>query len=174
MTGDQDPAPWPARPRRPLGRRCPAGVPALALALALLAPGLPAQETGAEAVVRGGDPTAARTVTARLDPAVCRRLLADGDVPGADYVPGIDVDGNPVAPADLPQTPQWPDLQTLVVPLTLDLATVADLPAGVGADLPLFALTVDPLGRVRLDGRPLDPAAEPAVVEACRRALGNR
>lgn len=50
----------------------------------------------------------AGTITASVDPRTCRLLEQHVPVPGVAYVPGMDVHGRPVAPADLTPPPEFP------------------------------------------------------------------
>jgi len=50
-----------------------------------------------------------------LTPAFCKQIL--DLVPGAAYVPGVDVDGNPVVPADLDAPSVLPD--TIDIPISI-------------------------------------------------------
>lgn len=111
------------------------------------------------------DPAAIRVA---LQEEACRRLVAHVPDPDVAYRPGFDAHGNAVAPADLDDPAGGAWLRPLVVPLTLDLGQFADLPAAVDADIPLFDVTVDALGRVRIDGRPLDDRTTALLAAACR------
>ena len=129
-----------------------------ALGATLVAPARPA---GAESA----------TVAVAVSREACRRLIAHVPAPDVDYRPGVDARGNAVAPADLAGSNAGSWLRPLVVPLTLDLGQIVDLPAAVEADIPLFDLTVDALGRVRVDGRPVGDETEAALAAACRERL---
>ncbi|MFA7275328.1 MAG: hypothetical protein WC043_00835 [Pseudobdellovibrionaceae bacterium] len=73
----------------------------------------------------------------------------------ADYVAGVDVNGNPVAPADLP-TRLSDDSNPLVLPLTLDLAqrlTGAQVPEGAKMDAVMGEIKIHKDGVVEFDGQ---------------------
>ncbi len=124
----------------------------------------------AATVLLAATPAAAEPSTVRvaLQEEACRRLVAHVPAPDVAYRPGVDARGRAVAPADLPGSGGGSWLRPLVVPLTLDLGERIDLPPGVAADIPLFDLTVDALGRVRLDGRPIDDRTTVLLAAACR------
>jgi hypothetical protein len=75
------------------------------------------------------------------------------------YVPGVDVHGKPVAPADLSE-PAFTPSREIKIDLTVDAARFAGLPVppGVEATAKLGVLEVKD-GRLTLDGRALEPAA---------------
>ena len=97
---------------------------------------------------------------------LCRILPAyvpSGDVAPADYVPGVDVRGKAVAPADLHAAHQ---IDVVRIPLTLDLAREISQyePAqwdfgGLGADARLGMLEIHSDGTVLYDGADLSTAA---------------
>ncbi len=95
---------------------------------------------------------AATTKTdAPIDPAFCNQLVKH--TPDADvaYQPGVDVNGNKVAPADLPGQPQMALPQKIQIPLTVNLAKSLNLNTasypytllGQGTEVTLGTLTVD-------------------------------
>ncbi|MBK9585074.1 MAG: hypothetical protein KA099_10920 [Alphaproteobacteria bacterium] len=72
---------------------------------------------------------------------------------GADYVPGVDVDGNAVAPADLEQ--QVPAVfDPVIIPITVDLAERygLTLPAGVELKPEVAWMEIYRDGRVLFNG----------------------
>ncbi len=72
---------------------------------------------------------------------------------GADYVPGVDVDGNAVAPADLEQ--QIPAIfDPVIIPVTVDLAERygLTLPAGVELKPEVAWMEIYRDGRVLFNG----------------------
>ena len=125
---------------------------------------------------------------AQGDPvATCRSILAAADlaaaqpgaraVAGADYVPGVDVRGNPVAPADLAGAPRVTLPEEQVLPVTPDVFTFLGRAPPRG--LEQLRINVGEL-RIRLsdarttfNGQPLGPAADAELVAACRQLLGN-
>ncbi|MDX2027954.1 MAG: hypothetical protein SFW62_04910 [Alphaproteobacteria bacterium] len=109
-----------------------------------------------------------------VDPALCRGLVKH--VPDADvaYQPGVDVNGKPVAPADLPgsNTIQLPT--TLTIPLTVSLAKVLNLNTsqypynqlGPGTEVQLGELTVTG-DKVMYNGQPLSAAQQDNLAVLC-------
>lgn len=102
----------------------------------------------------------------------CRRLFVEHR-PAADvaYKPGVDVNGKPVASADLNPTPQIKVPETVAFDIAVDLKRF-----GVPAASPLFQPNVK-LGEVRMDlasgrvlynGQPLGNPELEALREACR------
>lgn len=127
------------------------------------------------AMAQGADPV-----------ATCRSVVAAADrlgaqpaaraVPPADYVPGVDVRGNPVVPADLGPRVTLPD--ELVLPLTSDVFAFLGTAPARGLDV--LRANVGEL-RIRLadglttfNGQPLGPAADAELVAACRQFLANQ
>ena len=96
----------------------------------------------------------------------CAALMA-----GAAYVPGVDGDGNAVAPADLPHTAS--PLTADDITIELDAKLAQRFGAGVaGVHLgraSLGTITVHD-GNVYFNGTPLAADASGAVVAACRGA----
>jgi hypothetical protein len=108
-----------------------------------------------------------------VSPADCRRLQAEQTVPSADYVPGMDVRGRAVAPADDPASLGGDDvLRSVDIVIEFDAGPrrTADI-AGAGARLHVGTIGFDAAGRVLLDGRPLADAGRRRLLEACARAV---
>jgi hypothetical protein len=98
--------------------------------------------------------------------APCAALAA-----GADYVPGIDAQGNAVVPADLPAAPSAVKSADITIKLDARLAasygvSAAGTPAG---KVRLGTITLRD-GRAYLNGKPLDAGTSDAVIAACRAA----
>ena len=108
----------------------------------------------------------------RISAEDCARAVAH--VPDADvaYRPGIDVQGRPVAPADLgPPQLEAPPMVSFMI--SVDLARRFGLPQGVpgglAAELPLGIITVEG-NRVLFNGQPLNREDSAALQAACRRS----
>jgi hypothetical protein len=146
----------------------------VALAIALQAPGSMAAERlptpppgGVEASPDGGIVISSR---------ICVSFGADTTVPGADYQPGRDVNGNKVAPADLPSsTPSLP-LDNFPIEIRKDLAGSFDVPASGGAYGAKAILGyVTMRGNIAyFNGRPLNNDQRQAMIAACRRTKPAR
>ena len=132
--------------------------------------------------------THAGLAAAQGDPvSTCRSILAAADrvtpqpgaraVAGADYVPGVDVRGNPVAPADLAIAPRFTLPEELVLPVTPDVFTFLGRAPPRG--LEQLRVNVGELrirlsdGRATFNGQPLGPTADADLVAACRQLLAN-
>lgn len=121
-----------------------------------------------------------------MDAADCRRLLAaraKDDVThrpeaGATYQPGVDARGNPVAPADLPrQGGAFALPETLTLDIKIPFSTLLGDRAPTrtaSSDVGVAKLKLDlASGRITMDGAPVEPAGEDAVVAACRAHLAQ-
>jgi hypothetical protein len=104
-----------------------------------------------------------------VESSVCRALTVHRPAPDVAYRPGVDVQGRPVAPADLPGAPQW-----LAPSFTFDLN--ADLrgylpprSALSQPQLQVGRITLRPDGVVLLNGQELATAETANVALLCRR-----
>jgi hypothetical protein len=95
----------------------------------------------------------------------CAELAAN---PPADHVPGIDAEGEPVAPADLPSA-EAPGLAGVAAEVTARLKHVPGAKAGRGGQVVVGYVTLRN-GRAYLNGAPLDSQDVIAMVDACRAA----
>ena len=90
--------------------------------------------------------------------------------PDVAYQPGVDVDGNKVAPADLPGSPQLALPESFVITLELNLRHSVHRvpgPRGLEPKLQLGLITVEG-NRVYYNGQPLDDPEQARLVAACR------
>ncbi len=110
-------------------------------------------------------PLGANDTTITIDRQDCARLVTS-NVPSADYKPGVDVNGRPVVPADLPSNGA-----SLPESFLIDIKRAGALPAGLGgSDLYVGRVSVDPLsGKVELNGRPLPNSVETVLAAECAR-----
>lgn len=115
-------------------------------------------------------PALAETIT--ITEAGCAALVAhvaDADVA---YRPGVDVDGEAVAPADLPGAPQvvLPDI--VHIPITVDLARRFGIPATSDlfkAEAYIGTARVDLRdGRAWFNGKPLSDPEAHALARLCQ------
>ncbi|MBP7065902.1 MAG: hypothetical protein KBB36_17190 [Ferrovibrio sp.] len=124
------------------------------------------------------DSTGLPTVVA-LDSESCRKLVAARPKvqPGADYVPGVDVQGRAVAPADLPPSAgnaDWLDPRFgIQLKFTLGQLLGSRVPPQAAqAELSVGKLELDPAsGKLSFQRQALEPPAEDAVLAACRAHL---
>ncbi len=146
----------------------------------------------ASALAGGALPVAAQTVAAQtsaaqtsaaqtsgappgFDPTVCRHVTRHRPAPDVEYIPGVDVRGRVVAPADLPGSPGVAGVDRFEIPLTLDLARRLGLPVPGAAgpagaapgSLEVGRLTIDG-GRTLFNGRPIGGASEAELHALCR------
>lgn len=142
-------------------------VGALAGALAVL-PDVVLLNAGARGQSPAGD----------VDPRLCQALgVAHRPAPDVEYVPGVDVRGGAVAPADLPGSygAARRPLERFDIPVTLDFARRMGFPAGrsaAAAKVPgateIGRLTIDG-GRVAFNGQPVGDSSQAALAAACGR-----
>ncbi|HVA12398.1 MAG TPA: hypothetical protein VNF99_04035 [Stellaceae bacterium] len=92
-------------------------------------------------------------------------------VPGADYLPGVDANGNAVAPADLPSSAQSPAVDNFPIEIDRRLAGKFNLPktGGIGGKAILGYVTLRG-NRAYFNGQPLNADQNAALAEACRDA----
>jgi hypothetical protein len=113
-------------------------------------------------------PVAAAAQTLSVSRADCTQLApyTGGD---ADYVPGVDANGDPVAPADIGLSPSLPD--TIEIPLQMDVLRRFHLPAGsrLLQGKAFLGLVSIKDGKAYLDGAPLDDAETGALAALCRK-----
>lgn len=115
--------------------------------------------------------------TAAVDPALCQALVKHTPSADATYQPGVDVNGKPVAPADLPGAPQMKLPDRLEIPLTLSLAKVLNLNTsqypynqlGTGTEAQLGLLTVEG-DRVLFNGKPISDTQQDNLAVLCMKA----
>jgi len=90
-------------------------------------------------------------------PPECRLLPEHKASADVAYQPGVDVHGKPVVPADLNAAPMGLDQQTIVVPLSVDLAERLQNQniAGLQMTGTLGFLEIAPGGRVTYNGQDL-------------------
>jgi hypothetical protein len=135
----------------------------LALALALAAPALAASPTapGGATLTPDGKLTVAGVP--------CAALGVNAGA-GAAYVPGVDVDGNAVAPADLPHAPSPVGANSVTIDIDQHLAGQFGIPAAGGAYYGKAVIGSVTLrdGQAYFNGQPLSPDASDAIVSACR------
>lgn len=96
----------------------------------------------------------------RITEADCSRLLIHVATADVNYCPGVDVNGNAVAPADLNAHPKIRMPDVISIPVTNDLAS------NLGIDTPFLArptvgevqITRD--GRMSFSGQPIGDAPQ--------------
>ncbi len=97
------------------------------------------------------------------------RHVASGDVA---FQPGVDVNGNAVAPADLNGSQQIPVPEVVSFPLTLDLADRLGIPVAGDADFlarPVIGeVGISAEGRITFNGTPLTSDAQHELAQKCQ------
>ena len=125
------------------------------------------------------DAKASETATISITIEDCRRLTRHRPAPDVAYTPGVDVSGNPVAPADLPGQPRITPPTEIIIPLTVDLlrrhgvgSAAKFAPRGEAA-VGVVAYDIA-TGRVSYNGQTLsDPEAD-AIADACASAVPKK
>jgi hypothetical protein len=109
----------------------------------------------------------AQTVTENRLITLCQQRLVD-HVPdaNAEYQPGVDVDGNAVAPADIGTTLDT-GIYPLRIPLEMDILERfnLDLPEGIIADANVADIMVHEDGRMTYNGQDISAQLEALCVE---------
>jgi hypothetical protein len=105
-----------------------------------------------------------------IDTATCRLLERHQPAPDVAYRPGVDVQGNAVAPADLPAERGLNLPQTVAVDIRIPVRKLlgrATPPLTGDADIRVGQVLVGPDGRVTFNGREI---GDGPVIAACRAA----
>ena len=117
-------------------------------------------------------PAAAQQGPIVVSSSSCEAIAHVNDVPGVAYTPGIDVDGNAIAPADLPggSTGLNQALASAPIKITVDLQKRFGIPANsklFQGEAEIGYVTVQD-GKAYLDGQPLNVAEQGMLSAACR------
>ncbi|HEY1504159.1 MAG TPA: hypothetical protein VGF92_07655 [Stellaceae bacterium] len=132
-----------------------------------LAADAPSPPPGGVAAMPNGGLVMSSQICATLAGATSNNLSAG--VPSADYQPGVDVNGNAVAPADLPSVPSTPSIDNFPIEIDQHLARRFNLPPGAHAKAVLGYVTVRG-NQAYFNGQPLNADQASALAEACRAA----
>lgn len=100
--------------------------------------------------------------------ADCDRLVSHVASADVSYTPGVDVNGNAVARADLNPQPQISVPETIAIPVTIDLATNLGIPTSFLARPTVGEVQVSNDGRVSFNGQPVSGAAEHELAKRCQ------
>ena len=104
----------------------------------------------------------------RITESDCSRLVTHVAAADVNYRPGVDVNGNAVAPADLNAQPQIAVPDVISIPVTIDLAT------NLGIDTPFLArptvgeVQISRDGRVTFNGQPIGGNAQQELAKRCQ------
>lgn len=115
-------------------------------------------------------PSFAQTITITREG--CAALQQYVPAPDVDYKPGVDVDGNAVAPADLGGTPSIKIPDEIVIPITVLLQQKLGIPANPADYKPeayIGTVVVKADGRVYFNNRPLQDDAATALARQCQK-----
>ena len=119
-------------------------------------------------------PTFAADASPTVDLALCNALVKHKPSADVEYQPGVDVRGNPVAPADLAGSPQIKLPDKIQIPLTLSLVKVLNLNTsqypynqfGPGTEAQLGSLEVEG-DKVTFNGQPLSDEQQSNLAVLC-------
>ena len=114
-----------------------------------------------------GQETRAQT-TIVITKAECDRLVTHVASADVAYTPGVDVNGNAVAPAYLNPQPQISIPDTISIPVTIDLAANLGIPTSFLARPTVGEVQVSSDGRVTFNGQPVSGAAEHELAKRCQ------
>jgi len=114
-----------------------------------------------------GQETRAQT-TIVITKAECDRLVTHVASADVAYTPGVDVNGNAVAPADLNPQPQISVPDKISIPVTIDLAANLGIPTSFLARPTVGEVQVSSDGRVTFNGQPVSGAAEHELAKRCQ------
>jgi len=117
-------------------------------------------------------PAAAQQGPIVVSSSNCDAIAHVNDAPGVAYTPGVDVDGNAVAPADLPgsSTALNQALASAPIKITVDLQKRFGIPANsvlFQGEAQIGYVTVQD-GKAYLDGQPLNVAEQDLLATACK------
>jgi hypothetical protein len=117
-------------------------------------------------------PAAAQQGPIVVSSSNCEAIAHLNDAPGVAYMPGVDVDSNAVAPADLPgsSTALNQALASAPIKITVDLQKRFGIPANstlFQGEAQIGYVTVQD-GKAYLDGQPLNVAEQGLLATACK------
>lgn len=98
----------------------------------------------------------------------CARIVAHKPMADVEYKPGVDASGDPVVPADLPGSAIIEAPNTIVIPITIDVADLFTLPAGVAGETEIGKIEYDIMSdKLEFNGQPLTDPQMAAISAAC-------
>ncbi len=115
-------------------------------------------------------PTGAATVI--ITKADCAALVRHVAEPGVAYEPGVDVNGRPVVPADLGDTPEIKLPEEIVIAITVDIDKRFNIPSTPDLIRPeayVGTVIVKREGRAYFNGQPLTSEESHALAAACQK-----
>ncbi|MGB0631529.1 MAG: hypothetical protein ACPGRZ_12630 [Alphaproteobacteria bacterium] len=120
------------------------------------------------------DPAHAATVTVTRDD--CRHIVAHSADASVAYKPGVDVNGRPVAPADLGGGFAVKPPETFSMDINIDLQERFGLPANKGqymGEIKAGKVEIRKDGRAFYHGQELATGAQNEIARACRELQKN-
>lgn len=101
----------------------------------------------------------------------CQRAVRIANAPGADYQPGVDVNGRPVAPADLQPGFNIQPPRVIEFPVTMDVAKRLgfDTRGPYEANVTVANVRIEG-NRVSINGQEVNPDDTADLIAACRAA----
>jgi hypothetical protein len=116
----------------------------------------------------------AQTIT--ITEPTCRNLIAHRASPDVAYTPGRDVQGRPVAPADLDGGIPLRMPESFSIAITVEIAKRFGIPTVPHLYKPeaMIGEVTYRDGRFWFNGQPLQSEAEATLSELCQRQLGSR
>lgn len=117
-------------------------------------------------------PAGAETVTVRAGD--CTRLIRHVPAPDVAYLPGVDVQGRPVVPADLDSYPALRPPDTISFDVAVDLRRYGLRPSSplYEPHLRVGTVRIEADGRVFFNDRPLENPEIAALTDLCRSRVG--
>ena len=115
-------------------------------------------------------PTGAATVI--ITKPDCAALVRHVGEPGVAYEPGVDVNGRPVVPADLGDTPEIELGEEIVIAITVDIDKRFNIPPTPDLFRPeayIGTVIVKKDGRAYFNGQPLTSEESHALAAACQK-----
>ena len=111
----------------------------------------------------------------KIAPEDCRRLVQHRPDADVTYKPGVDVRGNPVAPADLPGQARLTAPNEITIDLTVDVlrryGVPSDSPLAPRGEAAVGTIVYDiAAGRMTYNGQPLSDPEQDALAAACAAA----
>ncbi len=122
-------------------------------------------------------PVVGRGETITVTAETCAALATYEPAPDVEYQPGVDVNGAPVAPADLGGTPRIEVPRDISVSITVELAHVLGIPAFPDPAHPqndiykpeaAIGIVTYKDGKFAFNGQPLQSDAEAALAKLCQ------
>jgi hypothetical protein len=114
-------------------------------------------------------PAPGREPTIRIDPAACQWVTRHHPSADVEYKPGVDVNGNAVAPADLPGSGGIDLSGDINIAITLNTAKRLGIPANdlYKGEVQVGMVTLRG-NQVLFNGKPIQPEAEQELLMLCR------